>query len=66
MILPLTPPVPVETWAYDNGPSSVYDAYGVIINPGTGTPTGVIVLKPSGFSFVDRDHYQEHDPEVEL
>ena len=58
MILPLNPPIRCEVWEHEDGPGYSRFAHGVLINPTTGDPTGIIVAHRGRFVYVPNDRYQ--------
>ena len=60
MILPLNPPVLCEVWDFEDAPGEFVKAFGVLVNPETGDPGGVIVASERKGRFVHyaRDSYQ--------
>lgn len=59
MMLPI-PPTRCEVWPYTDGPGGSYFAYGVLVNPESGEPVGIIVANTDRgrFEYVPNDRYQ--------
>jgi hypothetical protein len=64
MIVNLNPPIRIEQWDYEAGPSHYSDAVAVLIAPETGKVVGVIALTKLGFENIRADQYQPADPEA--